>query len=277
MATPNFAIPTPVPGGSRNTWGATNNAALNHLDKLAATSSIIGEIKLWPLALEPAATANTGTWLLCNGQAVSRTTYSDLFALIGTKFGAGDGNLTFNLPDFRARAPIGYNADTTLTGRSLRGEASTGGVETHTITSNEIPQHTHPIANTSHSHAITETAHTHAGSTADSGVTGITTNPHSHSIHTVNAWDTSTAIYNTAFGAGKNESITNTEQASVDINDSGHGHGLTIAGDTTGIKVDNAVIGITNTNNNTSTQSAHTNVQPFLTTNFIILALFPTL
>jgi len=44
--------------------------------------------------------SSTG-WLLCNGQAVNRTTYADLFAIIGTNFGAGDGSTTFNLPDYR--------------------------------------------------------------------------------------------------------------------------------------------------------------------------------
>ncbi|MBQ9732069.1 MAG: tail fiber protein [Alphaproteobacteria bacterium] len=48
-------------------------------------------------------TSNHGNWFLCNGQAVSRTTYSELFALIGTKFGAGDGTTTFNLPDYRGK------------------------------------------------------------------------------------------------------------------------------------------------------------------------------
>ena len=43
-------------------------------------------------------TEKTG-WLLCNGQAVSRTDYSDLFAVIGTIFGSGDGNTTFNIPN----------------------------------------------------------------------------------------------------------------------------------------------------------------------------------
>lgn len=46
-------------------------------------------------------------YLLCYGQAVSRTTYSDLFAAIGTSFGTGDGSTTFNLPDLRGRVPIG--------------------------------------------------------------------------------------------------------------------------------------------------------------------------
>ena len=46
-------------------------------------------------------------WLLCNGAAVSRTTYAGLFAKIGTRYGAGDGSSTFNLPDMRDRYPIG--------------------------------------------------------------------------------------------------------------------------------------------------------------------------
>lgn len=48
-------------------------------------------------------TANHGNWLLCNGQAVSRVTYSSLFSLIGTKFGGGDGTSTFNVPDYRGK------------------------------------------------------------------------------------------------------------------------------------------------------------------------------
>ena len=51
-------------------------------------------------------TAPSG-WLLCNGAAVSRTTYAALFAVIGTTYGSGDGSTTFNLPDLRDRMPIG--------------------------------------------------------------------------------------------------------------------------------------------------------------------------
>lgn len=50
-------------------------------------------------------TAPTG-WLLCNGATVSRTTYSDLFAVIGTKYGAGDGSTTFNLPAAESGAAL---------------------------------------------------------------------------------------------------------------------------------------------------------------------------
>lgn len=54
-----------------------------------------------------AATAPAG-WLLCDGAAVSRATYSVLFGVISTTFGVGDGSTTFNVPDFRGRVPVGY-------------------------------------------------------------------------------------------------------------------------------------------------------------------------
>lgn len=50
--------------------------------------------------------APTG-WLLCDGSAVSRATYADLFALISTTYGAGDGSTTFNIPDLRSSVPLG--------------------------------------------------------------------------------------------------------------------------------------------------------------------------
>lgn len=49
-------------------------------------------------------------WLLCNGQAVSRTTYSNLFDVIGVTFGTGDGSTTFNLPDMQGKVLAGYKS-----------------------------------------------------------------------------------------------------------------------------------------------------------------------
>ena len=69
------------------------------------TSGLIGDIKA---SLQ---TANHGVWLLCNGQAVSRTDYADLFALISTKFGEGDGTTTFNVPDYRGKFLRGLGGD----------------------------------------------------------------------------------------------------------------------------------------------------------------------
>lgn len=69
------------------------------------TRSMLTESERLPLgSIQPYAldSAPTG-WLLCHGQAVSRTTYADLFAAVGTRFGEGDGTTTFNVPDFRGR------------------------------------------------------------------------------------------------------------------------------------------------------------------------------
>ena len=59
------------------------------------------------------ATAPTG-FLLCDGSAVSRTTYADLFTAIGTTFGVGDGSTTFNVPDLRGIFPRGAGTNGTL-------------------------------------------------------------------------------------------------------------------------------------------------------------------
>ena len=56
--------------------------------------------------------APTG-WLLCDGSDVSRTTYSDLFAVVGTTYGAGDGSTTFGLPNLEGRVPVGLDAGQT--------------------------------------------------------------------------------------------------------------------------------------------------------------------
>ena len=77
-------------------------------------------------------------WLICNGQALSTITYSKLFDIIGYTYGGSDES--FNLPDLRGRVPIGAGTGSGLTARSL---AATGGAETHTLTINEIPAHTH--------------------------------------------------------------------------------------------------------------------------------------
>lgn len=71
-------------------------------------------------------------WLLCDGAAVSRTTYATLFAAIGTTWGAGDGSTTFNLPDLRGRAPIGAGTGSGLTARTLGGKLGSENIQAHT-------------------------------------------------------------------------------------------------------------------------------------------------
>ncbi|HYL49486.1 MAG TPA: tail fiber protein, partial [Stellaceae bacterium] len=91
-------------------------------------------------------------WLLCYGQAVSRTTYATLFATIGTTFGSGDGSTTFNLPDLRGRAAFGVDNmggaaanRVTSGGSGINGSAlgAVGGAETVTLTQAQMPSHSH--------------------------------------------------------------------------------------------------------------------------------------
>lgn len=89
--------------------------------------------------LEWFSTTIPDNWLICDGSAVSRTTYSDLFAVIGTTFGAGDGSTTFNLPNTKGRTIVGLDAaDTTF-----NAIGNVGGEKTHTLTVAEMPEHTH--------------------------------------------------------------------------------------------------------------------------------------
>ena len=92
------------------------------------------------------------SYLLGYGQAVSRTTYADYFALVGTTYGTGDGSTTFNVPDFRGRVlagkdDMGGSAASRLTSTTITSGATTlgnsGGEQTHTLVTAEIPSHTH--------------------------------------------------------------------------------------------------------------------------------------
>lgn len=107
----------------------------------APDPSLIGEVKLWagPIANVPSG------WLVCDGSAISRTTYANLFQAIGTIHGTGDGSTTFNLPDLRDRLPIGARQDdngvpkTNVTGALTR----SGGQATKSLVTAEMPAHSH--------------------------------------------------------------------------------------------------------------------------------------
>lgn len=78
-------------------------------------------------------------WLICDGSAISRSTYSDLFNVIGTTYGTGNGDTTFNLPDLKGKIPVGYD----ISDSDFNAIGKTGGEKTHTLTINEIPSHSH--------------------------------------------------------------------------------------------------------------------------------------
>jgi microcystin-dependent protein len=101
------------------------------------TGGNVGDIKMSAAASPPAG------WLVCDGSAISRTTYSALYSALGSAsspWGQGDGSSTFNLPDLRGRTPIGAGTGSGLTARSI---GQSGGEEAHTLGIAEIPSHTH--------------------------------------------------------------------------------------------------------------------------------------
>ena len=197
-------------------------------------------------------TAPSG-WLLCAGQTVSRSTYANLFAVVGTTYGAGDGSTTFALPDLRGRViagkdDMGGSAASRLTagGSGIAGTTlgATGGVETHTLTTAQMPSHTH----TQDSHNHTQIAHTHIQ------------DAHSHTVLATNGW--SPIISNISVGGGGVGywSWTNVSASQMTATSS-------TATNQNATATNNAT---TATNQNTGGGSAHQNTQPTIVLNYII-------
>lgn len=168
--TPRVGFTLPSVGMDRDTWGGlTNgnwtladtaiggaidaaNAAQGGVNNLAAAIVAylepVGSIKVWPTNSPP-----TG-WFACDGFAVSRTDWPDLFAVIGTSWGVGDGSTTFNIPNLQG-ATIVHRGGWMPFGGS-QGETS------HQLTIDEMPSHHHtgstdPVGDHSHSYTVAAT------------------------------------------------------------------------------------------------------------------------
>ena len=180
-----------------------------------------GTIVQWPTNTPPA------NWTICDGSALSRTTYASLFAAIGTTYGSGDGTTTFNIPNLKGR--VGVGRDASQTEFDTLGE--TGGAKTHTLTTSEMPIHSHGITDPGHGHSINDPGHTHAalGDASDgSAVLGL---------------DAAAASKNGSYGGLIAAAAT----------------GITINGSGTGISINNA-----------GSDGAHNNLQPYVVLNYII-------
>lgn len=114
---------------------------------------VIGEIVTMASPTNP----DPVRWLPCDGTSLLRTDYPDLFASIGTTYGFTD-SLHFSLPDLRGRVPVDAGAGSGLTPRTI---GDTFGQETVTLSTTEIPSHTH-----------TDLGHTHVeGNSAPTAIT----------------------------------------------------------------------------------------------------------
>jgi len=205
-------------------------------------------------------------WLMCAGQAVSRTEYSALFNALSTTYGSGDGSTTFNLPDLRGRVPAGVDnmggtAASRLTSTVLSASntlGATGGAQTHTLDSTQIPAHSHP--NTLGSNTVAATSHTHGSSAMTAA------------MNLFNAGGVNYIDYAERNGT----SFTETERmywpsgGADSAHNEGTGTGLAVLG-STDANSSSTTVSITNANN-TGGGSAHTNTQPTLVLNYIIKA-----
>jgi microcystin-dependent protein len=143
-------------------------------------------------------------WLFCDGSEISRTTYRNLFNIIGTIYGIGDGLSTFNLPDSRGTSLLGVNNNTLPNGQnisySIRNISSFLGEENHALISSELPQHNHAI---NHSHSIGSTSVT----------SGSTTHSHTHNLNSGGTHN-HTITYDLPGGGSSNVHISFTNYAS---------------------------------------------------------------
>lgn len=139
------------------------------------------------------ATPPTG-WLFAAGQEVSRSEYADLFAVIGTVGGVGNGSTTFNIPDCRGRVSAGKdNMGGTTAGRlntlSSTTLGATGGAQTHTLTTAQLAAHSHTVTDPGHFHSGAEPATIgfQPGGALDDGATSSVTGTATTGITIANA------------------------------------------------------------------------------------------
>ena len=180
-------------------------------------------------------------YLLCDGSAVSRDTYSSLFTAIGTVYGAGDGSSTFNVPNLSGRVVLGVSQSHAM--------GTTGGEETHTLTESELSEHSHVVPSHGHSNNIS----------AKTPVFSHTVTQPAFNYNRPNSFSTGGS------GGGNVINGTTTATASVSTNAAVAAHA---ASDCTmsGTVTDCSAL----TSGSTGSNTSHSNMQPFLTMSYII-------
>ena len=115
-------------------------------------------------------TAPASAFALPFGQAISRTTYVNLFNLVATTYGAGDGSTTFNLPDLRGyllagKDDMGGAAASRITAGASGIDGTVlgaaGGTQTVTLITAQMPAHGHGVSDPTHAHAVSDPSHSH--------------------------------------------------------------------------------------------------------------------
>ena len=180
--------------------------------------SEVGAIKPWGKATAP------DGYLLCDGTAVSRTTYADLFGVLSTTYGVGNGSTTFNVPDLQGKTPQGYDGST-------YNLAGTGGANTVTVAVTNNQAATNSVTN---NQAVTVT-----GTIANTSLTTAQLASHSHTLTwgdgQMNNPSGIFLINGQASNQGHTASQFNSTQGVVSAGSgTGHNHTHTLAGTLTG-------------------------------------------
>lgn len=128
------------------TWVQVTTGSVYTKSEVDVLLAALSAVPTGTISATGRSTAPSG-YLLCDGSAVSRTTYSDLFTAIGTGYGSGNGSTTFNVPDLQGNFPRGKDAD--ALGDS-DGDETKDGSHSHTtgdhaITEAELAAHTHNV------------------------------------------------------------------------------------------------------------------------------------
>ena len=168
--TPVLGLTQPEVGASRDSWGSKWNNNATILDQFVSRAMPIGAI------LDYAGTTPPSGWLVADGRAISRTTYSNLFSVLGTTWGAGDGSTTFNLPSLNGRSTVGPGTVVDQIGTSTTFTlAQQFGMVYNYIAQTHLPAY----------NLVTDAqgTHSHSGATASAGPWGVGTDgqgSHSH-------------------------------------------------------------------------------------------------
>jgi microcystin-dependent protein len=140
--------------GGGVTWTLTDNPGDDEIQVSAVAAGGGGGVPTGSVT-DFAGTSAPSGWLECDGAAYGRTAMDPdpqpaLFAAIGTTWGAGDGVTTFNVPNLNRRTTVGRGG----TGTGVLGNAvgNTGGAETHTLVTGEMPSHSHSVTDPGHQH-----------------------------------------------------------------------------------------------------------------------------
>lgn len=131
------AYPAATAGAGGMSWTNDHGGVLwksNGTAWVTVTPALVGSIDMWAGAVVPAG------YLACDGQAYPRTLYPELFAAIGTTWGATDGPSTFNVPDMAGRTPVGAGAGAGLSARAI---GTKFGAESVLLGTGEMPLHNH--------------------------------------------------------------------------------------------------------------------------------------